>query len=103
LPRPRSLSGSRWLREISRSNEGRAAKLAAAFRHRIDHGEELIGLVVRSDGELRVIRYVGVPVFENDIVTRFIGTLTGITLLFASACCSSSRQSSMLTMRDQPE
>ena len=35
--------------------------------------------IVRSDGKLRVIRYIGVPVFENDIVTRFIGTLTEIT------------------------
>jgi PAS domain-containing protein len=35
--------------------------------------------IVRSDGELRVIRYIGVPIFENDIVTRFIGTLTEIT------------------------
>jgi PAS domain S-box-containing protein len=35
--------------------------------------------IVRSDGELRVIRYIGVPVFENDIVTRFIGTLMDIT------------------------
>ena len=35
--------------------------------------------IVRSGGELRVIRYIGVPVFENDIVTRFIGTLMVIT------------------------
>jgi hypothetical protein len=26
-----------------------------------------------------VIRYIGVPVFENDIVSRFIGTLMEIT------------------------
>jgi hypothetical protein len=42
-------------------------------------GCDLTKRIVRSDGELRVIRYIGVPVFENDIVTRFIGTLTGIT------------------------
>ena len=42
-------------------------------------GYDMTKRIVRSDGELRVIRYIGVPVFENDIVTRFIGTLTEIT------------------------
>ena len=42
-------------------------------------GCDMTKRIVRSDGELRVIRYIGVPVFENDIVTRFIGTLTEIT------------------------
>jgi hypothetical protein len=42
-------------------------------------GCDMTKRIVRSDGELRVIRYLGVPVVENDIVTRFIGTLTEIT------------------------
>jgi hypothetical protein len=42
-------------------------------------GCDMTKRIVRSDGELRVIRYIGVPIFENDIVTRFIGTLTEIT------------------------
>ena len=35
--------------------------------------------IVRPDGQLRVIRCVGVPVFENGNVTRFIGTLIDVT------------------------
>ena len=35
--------------------------------------------VVRADGQLRVIRCVGVPVFEDGKVTRFIGTLMDVT------------------------
>jgi hypothetical protein len=42
-------------------------------------GCDMTKRIVRSDGKLRVIRYVGVPVFANDIVTRFIETLTEIT------------------------
>jgi PAS domain S-box-containing protein len=42
-------------------------------------GCDMTKRIVRSDGELRVMRYIGVPVFENDMVTRFIGTLTEIT------------------------
>ena len=40
-------------------------------------GCDMTKRIVRSDGELRVIRYLGVPVFENDIVTRFIETSDG--------------------------
>jgi transcriptional regulator with GAF, ATPase, and Fis domain len=35
--------------------------------------------VLRPDGQLRTIRCVGVPVFENGKVTRFIGTLMDVT------------------------
>jgi PAS domain S-box-containing protein len=35
--------------------------------------------IVRADGQLRFIRCVGVPVFENGKATRFIGTLMDIT------------------------
>jgi PAS domain S-box-containing protein len=35
--------------------------------------------IIRSDGELRVIRCVARPVRENGVVTRFIGTLMDIT------------------------
>src|ERR1700730_12460456 len=35
--------------------------------------------IVRTDGEVRVIRCVGVPVFEKGKVLRFIGTLMDIT------------------------
>jgi PAS domain S-box-containing protein len=35
--------------------------------------------VVRPDGQLRVIRCVGVPLFENGKATRFIGTLMDVT------------------------
>jgi PAS domain S-box-containing protein len=35
--------------------------------------------IVRPDGQLRTIRCVGVPVFENGKVIRFIGTLMDVT------------------------
>ena len=35
--------------------------------------------IIRSDGALQVIRCVGMPVRENGVVTRFIGTLMDIT------------------------
>jgi formate hydrogenlyase transcriptional activator len=35
--------------------------------------------IIRPDGQHRVIRCVGVPVFENGNVTRFIGTLIDVT------------------------
>jgi len=35
--------------------------------------------VVRPDGQLRAIRCVGVPMFENGKATRFIGTLIDVT------------------------
>ena len=35
--------------------------------------------IVRADGQLRFIRCVGVPVFENGKATRFIGTLMDVT------------------------
>jgi formate hydrogenlyase transcriptional activator len=35
--------------------------------------------IVRPDGQLRSIRCVGVPVFENGKATRFIGTLMDVT------------------------
>ena len=35
--------------------------------------------IVRTDGELRILRCVGVPVFESEKVSRFIGTLMDIT------------------------
>jgi formate hydrogenlyase transcriptional activator len=35
--------------------------------------------IVRPDGQLRVIRCVGVPVFENGKAKRFIGTLIDVT------------------------
>src|SRR5205807_8336028 len=35
--------------------------------------------IIRPDGEVRVIRCVGIPVRENGTVTRFIGTLMDIT------------------------
>jgi PAS domain S-box-containing protein len=35
--------------------------------------------IVRADGQLRFIRCVGVPVFENAKATRFIGTLMDVT------------------------
>jgi PAS domain S-box-containing protein len=35
--------------------------------------------IVRTDGELRILRCVGVPVFESEKVSRFIGTPMDIT------------------------
>jgi PAS domain S-box-containing protein len=35
--------------------------------------------IVRTDGELRVIRCVGSPVFDSGTVSRFVGTLVDIT------------------------
>jgi hypothetical protein len=35
--------------------------------------------IVRADGELRILRCAGVPVFESEKVSRFIGTLMDIT------------------------
>ena len=35
--------------------------------------------IVRPDGEIRVVRAVGSPVYENGVVTRFIGAFANIT------------------------
>jgi PAS domain S-box-containing protein len=42
-------------------------------------GHDVKHRVVRPDGQLRAIRCVGVPIFENGKATRFIGTLIDVT------------------------
>jgi PAS domain S-box-containing protein len=45
----------------------------------VGHVYDLSYRIVRSDGEIRVIREVGTPVHENNVLTRFIGAWMDIT------------------------
>jgi PAS domain S-box-containing protein len=58
-------------REIIRQNASTNLAEGEIFDHKFR--------IIRSDGEIRAIREVGSPVYENGIVTRYFGACTDIT------------------------
>src|SRR5882724_8556305 len=66
---------------FTRVHPGDRAVVEATIQRMIAAGEgcDLKKRIIRPDGVQRVIRCVGMPVRENGVVTRFVGTLMDIT------------------------